>query len=59
MWKSEQHILSPKYNILSSFVPLVKYYPVTYVDDDDKPFKIICKYCNGYLRCAKKSIELI
>ena len=32
-WKLEQHKLTPKYDILYSFVPPVKSYHVTYVYD--------------------------
>ena len=39
-WKSEQKILTPKYDILRSFVPLVTHYCV--VKEDDKPLKINC-----------------
>ena len=40
-------------------MPLVKTYRVTYVDDDDKPSKITCQRCNGYVRCDGKNGELI
>ena len=58
MCKSEQHILIPKHNILCSFLPLEKHCHVTYLGDDNKSFKITCKHCNGYLRCACRSGEL-
>ena len=32
---------------------------VTYLDDDNKPFKIICQRCNRFVRCAGKSGELL
>ena len=38
---------------------LVIYYHVTYVVDDDKPFKITCQNCNGFVGYAGKSGELI
>ena len=57
-WKSEQHRMTPKYDILRSFVPLVENNHVT-EDNDDKPFKITCKSCNKIVRCAVKSVELI
>ena len=57
MWKPGQHRMTPKYDMLSSFFPLVKNYHVTYVDDENKPFKVTCKNCNGFLRCAIKSGE--
>ena len=44
-WKQEQHILTPKYDILSSLVPLVKHYFVT-MEKDDIQFKITCQRCN-------------
>ena len=56
--KSEQHRLIPKYYNPRSFVLLVKQYHVTY-EDDDKPFKITCQYCNGFLRCSGSSVEII
>ena len=34
MWKSEQHRLTPKYDILSSLVPLIKHYYVTLEEYD-------------------------
>ena len=36
MWKSEQHILTPKYEIFHSFVPEINHYRVTCVDYDNK-----------------------
>ena len=59
MWKSKHHRLTPKYEILLLFVPLVKNYHVTYVDDDDKEFRITCQNCNGYIKCADRSGELL
>ena len=57
-WKSEQHILIPNYEIMSSLVPLVKHYFVTTEDDDNK-FKITRKYCNSFLTCKGRSGELL
>ena len=51
--------LTPKYDILRSFMPLVKQRHFNYVGDDDKLFKIAFKCYNGFLRCANKSVELI
>ena len=51
---SEQHILTPKYDILHSLVTLVKYYHVIEMDYDDKPFKNKFHHCNGYLICDGK-----
>ena len=38
---------------LYSFVPLVKYYHITYVDDDNKPLKTTCQWCNVYVNVIK------
>ena len=60
MWKSYQHNLTPKYDILCSFVTLVKHYHVNYVNEDDKPFTITCQICNGYVRLLwKKWISIL
>ena len=48
--KSEQQILTPKYDILHSLVPLVNHYFVTMYDDDHQ-LKISCKRCNGVVTC--------
>ena len=40
MYRSKQDIPTPKYDILRSFGPVVKYYHVTLVIDNDKPLKI-------------------
>ena len=45
IWKSEQHILTPKYAILRSFAPLVKYQHISEDDDGDKPLEITCQSC--------------
>ena len=54
-WNIEQHILTPRYYILSSFVPLAKHYHVTEEDDDDKPFKITFQYCKDGLQTNMSS----
>ena len=36
MWKSEQYILKPKYDILRSLVLLVNHYFVTIEEDDNQ-----------------------
>ena len=36
-----------------------KHYHVTEMSDGDKPFKIICQNCHGYVRCDGKSGELL
>ena len=46
MWKSEQHIIAPKYEIMSSLPPLLKHYNVT-LEEDDKQLKITCQLCNS------------
>ena len=51
--------MTPKYYILSSFVPLVKHSHVTEEDDDDKPLKITFQYFNVFLRCAVNNGELL
>ena len=58
MWKVDQHILTPKYDISHSFVPLAKHYHVTY-EEDDKPFKNTCQKCNGFSTCLDRSGELL
>ena len=51
MWKSEQHRLTPKYDILYSFVSIVTHCHVTY-EEDDKPFIIFCQCCNAFVRSS-------
>ena len=48
MWNSEQHRLTPKYKLFCSLPPLVIHYHVTYVDDDNKSFKINSQHCNDF-----------
>ena len=55
----EKHRPTRKYEVLHSFVLLVKHYYVSEEDDDDKLSKITCKHCNGFVRWAGKSGELI
>ena len=57
-WKLEQHILTPKYDILGSLVPLVKHYNVA-LEKNDNQFKITCQFCNGFVTCSGISRELI
>ena len=59
MWNSKQHRLTPTYDILRSFMTLVKHHYVTYVDIYNKPFKINCKFCNGYVKWVGNIEELI
>ena len=44
--------MTPQYDILGSFMHLVKHYNITYVYDGDKPLKITCQYCIGFVRRA-------
>ena len=57
-WKSKQHRLIPKYEILALFVPLEKHYHVTY-EEDDKPLKVTCQRFNGFVTRFGRSRELI
>ena len=57
-WKSEQHRLTPKYEIICSLVPLVKHYFVN-VKEDDTIFKITCQHCNGFVTSKGMSVELL
>ena len=59
MQKSEQHTLRPIYEILRSFVSLVTYYHMTYLNYDNRPLKTTRQCCNGYVNCADISGELI
>ena len=54
MWKSEQHRLTPKYDIMRSLVPLVKHYFVT-MEEDDSQLKITCQRCDGFVTCKGES----
>ena len=47
MWNSEQHRLTPKYDIIRSLVTLVKHYFLT-VEEDENLFKITFQRCNGF-----------
>ena len=57
-WKSEQHRLTPKYDILRSLVPLVKHYFVTMVEDDNQ-LKMTFQRCNGFVTCKGRSEYII
>ena len=59
IWKSETHRMTPKYDILCSFVLLVKDYHVSSENNYEKATKFTCQYCNRYLECAEKSEEII
>ena len=50
--------MAPKYYIFHSFVPLVKYYNLTY-EEDNKPLKINCRLFDGFFTCSEKSGELL
>ena len=54
MWISEQHRLTPKYDILSSLVTLVKHYNVT-MEEDDNQFKITFQRFRGFVTCSGRS----
>ena len=56
-WKSEQHRLTPKYDILSSLVPLLKHYIL--MGEEDNQFKITFQCCNGFVTCKGGSVELL
>ena len=58
VWNSEQHRLTPKYYIMTSLVPLVKYYNVT-MEEYYNQFKIICKHCDVCLTYDGWSGELL
>ena len=58
MWKSEQHILTPKYEILCSLVTLLKYCFLT-MEEDDNQFKITCQSCNGFATCLVSSGQML
>ena len=57
-WKPEQHIATPKHDILRSLVPLVKHSFVT-MEEDDNIFKITCQCFNGFVTCKGGSGELL
>ena len=58
MWKSEQHRLKPKYDILCSLVLLVKHYFVT-TEEDYNQLKITYQHFNGFVTCYGRSGELL
>ena len=47
VWKSEQHSITPRYDILRSLVPLLKYYTVNMEEDSDK-LTVTFKLCNNF-----------
>ena len=53
-FKSEQHRLTPKYDIMYSLVPLVKNYFVT-MEEYDNQLKITSQRCNDFLTCSFRS----
>ena len=57
-WKSEQHSLKLKYDILRSLVTLVEHYFVT-MEEDDTLFKITYQIFNGFVTFKGRSGELI
>ena len=58
MWKSEQHRLTKKYEIMSSLLPLVKHNNVN-MEENNNPFKMTCQHCNGFITCYGRSVELL
>ena len=50
--------MKAKYDILRSFVPLVKHYHVT-LDDGYKPITFTCQHFNGFVRSSGKSGEIL
>ena len=58
MWKSEHQRLTPKYDVLYSFVLLAKHYFLT-MEEDDSQSKITCQRCNGFVTCSGRSSELL
>ena len=57
-WKSKQHRLIPKNDIIRSLVPFVKQYILT-MEEDDTLFKINYQHCNGFLTFKGWSGEMI
>ena len=55
MLNSEQHRLTPRYDIMRSLVPFVKHYFVT-MKEDDTLFKFTCKIFNS-LQHVKVGVE--
>ena len=58
MWNSEQHRLTPKYDIMRSLATLVKHYLVT-MEEDDTLLKITCQRCNVFVTFKGRSGELL
>ena len=58
MWNSEQHILTPKYDIPRSLVTLIKHYFVT-MEEDANQLKITCQRCNVFVTCSCSIGELL
>ena len=58
MRKLQQHRLTPKYDIIHSFVTLMKHYNMTMEEDDNK-FKITCQRWNGFVTCSGWGGELL
>ena len=57
VWKSEQHKLAPKYEIMGSLVLLLKHYNFN-VEENGNKFKITCQRCNGCVTCSGGNVEL-
>ena len=58
MWKSEQQLLTLKYNIFRSFVPPEKYSYANLVNDEKKSTST-CQHCDGCVKCSGKSVAII
>ena len=54
VWKSKQHRLAPKYDIMCSLELLVKHYFMTMEEDDNK-LKITCQSSNDFVTCSGRS----
>ena len=57
-WESLQHIITPKYYILSSLATLLKNYFLT-MEEEDSKLKLTCQHYNDFVKWYGKSVELI
>ena len=58
MWNSEQHKLTPNYDIRCSLVPTLKLHNLN-MEENYNQFKFTCQYCNGFVTCSGRSVEMI
>ena len=58
VWKSEQHRLTSKHDIMCSLVTPVNQYFVT-MEEDGNQFKITCQHCNDFVTCSGSSVDLL